>query len=209
MRLTQKYGSGVANLLIKDYLPESANSVGNWTGVTFNHALDMATGNYGQSGFMVDENSLSMSLNFLAVESYTTKITTALSYAHRSAPGTLWVYRTADTFLLTRAMQNYLRSRTDGMADIFHLVRDEVYAPLKLSAGAMTTLRTDNSSIGQSFGGYGLFFTSDDVAKLARLLNNEGGRIGGAQVLHPSLLADSLQKNPAGSGHEHVRPVCL
>lgn len=46
MRLGQKYGSGVADLLIRDSVPESAQAAGDWTAVTFRNTLDMATGNY-------------------------------------------------------------------------------------------------------------------------------------------------------------------
>ena len=37
MRLAQQYGPEVADLLIKDYVPEYAASPGDWERVTFNH----------------------------------------------------------------------------------------------------------------------------------------------------------------------------
>jgi hypothetical protein len=63
-----------------------------------------------------------------------------------------------------------------------------------LSAG-VSTLRTGNHSSGVAFGGYGLFWTQDDIAKLAKLFNNDSGMAGGVQLLEPTLLADSMQKN--------------
>ena len=50
MRLAQKYGPETCSLLIKDYVTEVAGSPGDWSKVTFDHTLDMATGNYRSSG---------------------------------------------------------------------------------------------------------------------------------------------------------------
>ncbi|MEP7358186.1 MAG: hypothetical protein ABI847_13155, partial [Anaerolineales bacterium] len=115
-------------------------------------------------------------------------------------PGRTWVYHTSDTFILTQAMNAYLKSQAGAEADIFNLVRDEVYIPAGLSAGALTSLRTGNSPTGAPMGGYGLLLTLDDTAKIARLLNNDQGRIAGQPVLEPSLLAAALQQNSADRG---------
>ena len=199
MRLGQKYGSGVYNLLIKDYVPEYADSPGKWTDVTFKNTIDIATGNYNLPGFEADEGGPVMS-SFLDAESYTDKINAAFSFQNNSAPGQLWVYHTSDIFILTRALNNYLVQKEGTGADIFNLVRDEVYKPLHLSSRAMSSLRTDNSVTGAPFGGYGLFWTRDDIAKIALLLNNQNGVINGTQVLNPGMLADAKQKNPNDRG---------
>ncbi|MEP7133390.1 MAG: hypothetical protein ABI904_00515 [Chloroflexota bacterium] len=199
MRLGQKYGTGVYNLLIKDYVPEYATAPGTWTTVTFNNTLDMATGNYRLAGYESDEGGSYMSTFFLA-EPYTDKITAAFNFPNKKAPNQLWVYHSSDTFILARAMNNYLQAQAGSTADIFNLVRDEVYAPIKLSAGTMTTIRTDNATTGKPFGGYGLFWTQDDIAKVAMLLNNQNGMAGGSQILQPSMLNDSMQKNTSDRG---------
>jgi CubicO group peptidase (beta-lactamase class C family) len=124
----------------------------------------------------------------------------ALRFPYREGPGRTWVYHTSDTFIAVRAMNNYLVQQEGPTADIFNFVRDEVYIPLHLSAGALTTLRTDNSPGGVPFGGYGLFWTQDDIAKLASLLNNQEGAIAGRQLLEPGLLAASLQRDPSERG---------
>jgi len=56
-----------------------------------------------------------------------------------------------------------------------------------LSTGALTSLRTDNSPSGAPFGGYGLFWTQDDIAKLSLLLNDQNGSIDGTQILESGL----------------------
>ena len=55
MRLSQAFGTNTQNLLVKDYVSETTNAIGNWDQVTFGHTLDMATGNYESNQFMVDE----------------------------------------------------------------------------------------------------------------------------------------------------------
>lgn len=196
MRLGQKYGTGVYNLLIKDYVPEY--SVGNWNSVTFNHTIDMATGNYRLAGYMSDEGGSYMNTFFLA-EPYTDKINAAFNFPNKKAPGTTWVYHSSDTFIVTRAMNNYLQTQEGSGADIFNMVKDEVFAPINLSAG-VSTIRTDNASFGAPFGGYGLFWTQDDIAKVVKFLNNDNGYANGSQILHPGMLQDSMQKNPNDRG---------
>ena len=198
MRLGQKYGTGVYNLLIKNYDSEYTKG-GVWTTVTFNHTIDMATGNYTSASYEVDEAGSAMS-TFFTNETYTSKINQAFSmFGNKKLPGQLWVYHSSDSFILNRAMNNYLVAQGGG-SDIFNMVRDEVYTPINLSAGAKTTERTDNSVTGKPFGGYGLFWTQDDIAKVAKLLNNDNGMAGGIQLLQSSMLADSLQKNSADRG---------
>ncbi len=199
MRLGQVYGTGVYNQLIKDYVPEYSSSVGTWTSVTFNNTIDMATGNYRLAGYESDEGGSYMETFFLA-EPYSTKITAAFNFPNKVAPGTFWNYHSSDTFIVTRAMNNYLQAQAGSGADIFNMVRDEVFTPIKLSAGTMTSLRTDNNSTGAPFGGYGLFWTQDDIAKVAKLLNNDNGMANGVQLLQTDMLADSMQNDAADRG---------
>lgn len=200
MRLAQVYGEGIADLKIGDYLPETKKSVGSWDKVTFRHALNMTTGHYASSGYLADEGSASMAINFFAPESYALKLQGALKDSSKIAPGTLWVYRTSDTFLLIQALQNLLRSRVGASADLFQMLVKEVYAPLGMSQSALSCLRTDNAPEGKPLGGYGLFLNRDDLLKLASLLNNSQGKIGDKQILSPALLASSLQQDPLNRG---------
>jgi len=200
MRLAQKYGSDVHDLLIADYVPESEGSRGDWAEVTFENALDMATGNYISPEFMEDDNGSAMS-TFFGAQPFDARIEAAFTAPHQESPGTRWVYRTSDTFILMTAMQRYLQSREGDQADIFQLVVDEVYKPLGIGPGFFSTMRTaDDNWQGQPEGGYGLFWTPDDVAKVALFLNNDGGKIDGVQILDPEMLAASLQRDPDDRG---------
>jgi CubicO group peptidase (beta-lactamase class C family) len=196
----QKYGPEVANLRIKDYVSEAADSPGDWDHVTFNHTLDMATGNYSSPGFQVDEDGPKMD-DFFNAQPYTKRIKLAFDWPHSSDPGQHWVYRTSDTFILTRAMHNYLISQEGSSSDIFEFVVDEVYRPLGIGPGFFSTMRTaDNGWQGQAEGGYGLWWIPDDIAKISSFLQNMGGQIDGVQILHPDMLAASLQHNPSDRG---------
>ncbi len=199
MRLGQRYGTGVQGQLVNSWVGQPAGTRSNFSAVTFNHAADMTTGNY-TSAVLNDDEAGGLMSSFFTAESTGAKLTAAYNFPPREAPGRTWVYHTSDTFLLTTAMNGYLVNRAGAGSDIFAMVRDEVYAPAKLSAGARTTLRTGNSPAGRPFGGYGLFLGSDDVAKVAKLLNNDNGVAGGSQVLNASMLADSMQRNPADRG---------
>jgi CubicO group peptidase (beta-lactamase class C family) len=79
-------------------------------------------------------------------------------------------------------------------------VVEEVYQPLGMSPGFMSSMRTeDDNWQGQAEGGYGIWWIPDDMAKLTSLLMN-GGRIGDRQVLDPGLLASTLQQDPDERG---------
>ncbi len=198
MRLAQKYGPAVAGELVKDHVAE-ASGLSAWNGVTIDHALDMATGNYASADYEADEAGSTM-LAFFNAESYADKVSTALSFPHRAAPGSVWTYHTSDTFLATRAMDDVLKDHAGAGAEIFAMLRDEVLKPAKVGPDSLTTLRTDNSASGAAFGGYGLFWTRDDIAKVAKLLTVDDGAAGGQQLLHPGLLDASLQRDPADRG---------
>ena len=204
MWLGQKYGSSIYGQLIRDYVPQYLDG-GDWTNVTFSNAADMATGNYISANNQADEGS-PQELAFLIAEPYATKIADAFTpFPHKAAPGTTWVYQTHTSFILTQAMNSYLQQQQGSGADIFNSIRDAVYKPLNMSQGSLSMLRTDNSASGRPFGGYGLFFIQDNIAKIGSFLNNSGGVITtngatrSAQVLDPTRLQESLFRTAKAS----------
>jgi hypothetical protein len=200
MRLAQVYGENVPDLLIKDYVPEAENSIGNWENVSFNDTIDMATGNYESREFMVDDNGQKM-YDFFGSSTYAEHIFNAFNWPNKAQPGTTWVYRTSDTFIVTRAMQNYLQSQTGRDDDIFTYVVNQIYRPLGLGPGAFSSMRTsDNNWQGQAEGGYGLWWIPDDIAKLATFILLQEGKINGEQILHPEILTATLQQDPSDRG---------
>ena len=200
MRLAQKFDPRVGESLILDYVPEAKGSIGDWSSVTFDHALDMATGNFRSSTRMVDEEQWDTDPFWVELD-YEPLIEAAFNWPHSALPGTTWVYRTSDTFILTRALQNYLEFQQVDQADIYDFVVQEVYQPLRMGPGVFTTLRTrDDNWQGQPYGGYGLWWIPDDLAKLSRFLNVDHGQIDGVQILDPDMLDDALQRDPTDRG---------
>jgi hypothetical protein len=196
-RLGEMYGATVYDQLIQSFITPTA---GNWSDTTLNDATDMASGNYDSSGYEVDENGPTMT-TFLDAEPYSTKITDAFAFnQHYAQPDTLWIYHSSDTFLATSAMNLYLQQQKGSGADLFNEVLNDIYAPLNVSQDFRSIVRTDNGPTGHPTGYYGLFYTQDDIAKIANWLNNGGGVINGTQVLEPTRLTDSLFRDPNVTG---------
>jgi CubicO group peptidase (beta-lactamase class C family) len=98
-------------------------------------------------------------------------------------------------------MQNYLQSKEGEDSDIFEFMVEEVYKPLGMGPGVFTSLRTkDNNWQGQVYGGYGLWWIPDDLAKISTFLNNDHGMINGEQILNASFLDDAMQRDPTDRG---------
>jgi len=194
MRLAQRDGLGVKDHRVGELLPETASAVGEWSDVTLEQTLDMATGNFESSAYMADEDGPRMSEFFLA-ESAADKLDAALVWPRQTQQGRRWVYHTSDTYLAVRAMQQI------AGRDLFDFVTDEVYRPAGLGPGAFSTARTsDDGWEGQAFGGYGLWWIADDVAKLASLMQQGGHAADGEQLLHPDLVAAAMQQRPDDRG---------
>lgn len=194
MRLAQLFGQSVMSELIRDYVPEAASASGDWTRVTFRDALDMMTGNYQSSDYQVDENQ-NMG-DFFEAETYKGKLAAAFKFRSQVPPATKHIYHTTDTFIVTAAMQKYLEGQGQEQAkpmDIWQLVVDDILVPLRVQSGAWTSLRTYDTIPNMAYGGYGLFFVQDDVAKITNFIQN-GGAINGQQIVSFEALQGAMQK---------------
>jgi hypothetical protein len=106
-------------------------------------------------------------------------------------PGEVARYSSINTFILSAAMDGFLKSKEGPDADIWEMVLSEVYRPIGIfHAPIMRTIELDKSP-GLPIFGYGLYPNVDDVAKLSILLQN-GGRYRDQQLLHSGRLAEAL-----------------
>lgn len=192
---------GVKDLPVGPFAHASGCLADKWTGVSFRHLLDMATGQYDNPAYMADEDAARMR-DFFVPATHAQRLAFACeAYPHREAPGARWVYHTSDTYLLGTVLQHALR-RLPGRAhdDIFDdVLWAGVFGPIGLGPTARATRRSDDAAR-QPFSGWGLTLLSDDIAKLARFLGEQRGRIDGRQILDPTLFAAALQRDPERRG---------
>lgn len=196
MRLERLY-PGARQALIADYVPQCAAEL--WGDVTFEQALDMATGNFTSDLYDVDE-AAPQTWDFLTVETHAEKIERACStHRRRAEPGTRWVYHTTDTYLLGTAMQAYLRHQSgQADADFYDDLLVPIWRALALSPLADGTRRTRDAEA-QPFTGWGLTLLGDDLARIALFLQ-AGGVIEGEAWLDRGLLAAALQQDSDDRG---------
>lgn len=192
---------GAATTLVACLVPECSDP--GWNGVSIRHLIDMATGRFDRAGPNADEDAAIESPLFLA-EDHATRIRHACSrYPRQAPPGTVFAYHTSDTYLAVTAMSELLRRHAGPGKDLYRdLVVADLWSPLRLSPVARQTRRT-RDDVAQPFGGWGLLFHRDDIARLGQWLVPGGGTIGGQPVLDAGLLAAALQQDgsglPAGS----------
>ncbi len=197
LRLAEKYGDEVFDLNIADYVEVTA-AHGGWESVTFADALNMATGVGDYTPERVDPNVMQGDedqpkfFSFMLASSRQEKIDIAFSYAdYPWGPGEVARYNSINTFILSAAMDAFLKRKEGPDADIWDMVLTEVYRPIGIfHAPIMRTIEPDGSK-GLPIFGYGLYPNVDDVAKLSILLQN-GGRHRGLQILDPERLAEAL-----------------
>jgi len=192
---------GTRDLPVDRFAPATGCRSDKWRGVTFRHLLDMATGQYDAPAYMADEDDVRVR-DFFVPSSHAQRLAFACeAYPRREAPGTRWVYHTADTYLLGTVLQQALR-RLPGRErdDVFDdLLWADVLGPLGLSPTARATRRSDDAAR-QPFFGWGLTLHADDIAKLARFLGEQRGRIDGRETLDAAMLDAALQRDPAHPG---------
>ncbi len=176
---------GAKSLSIGDYVGSCPAS--RWADVSWENTLDMATGNYTDPGFEVDEGSSAMSNGFFLDYTDSGKTSFSCSYPRKVTPGNSWVYHSSDSYLLAKSMDQYL------LQDSYDWLVSNIYQPLGVSPVMNESVRTFDSA-NQSMGGYGLTMHRDDLLKLAELLNNDNGQIGGQQKLNLTMVNQVLQK---------------
>ncbi|MCZ6641344.1 MAG: hypothetical protein O7F71_07185 [Gammaproteobacteria bacterium] len=199
MALAQEYGLDVYQEKIADYLAEAAIAKGDWREVTFGQTGDMATGNFIDPSPAADQLAPGFFNEIDAAE----KLRASFDLPNGARAGEKVVYLTSDTYVLVSAMDAYLRARNAEITDSFEYLVRNVLKPLQIAPDVYVSRRTRENGIynsGRAFGGYGMFWNSDSIVKVARLLTHDEGKIQGRQVLHPQALAATMQQDPDDRG---------
>jgi hypothetical protein len=204
LRLAQKYGPGVFDLKIKDYVPAAAAYSG-WRDVRFENAIDMATG-IGNGSAKREPNDINdgyIDPSYSAwyeARSASDKVAALLNggRVYPWGPGKVVRYRDQDMFVLGVAMNAYLKSKEGPAADIWSMLENEVFAPIGIHyAPTNRTLEPDGSP-GQPLMAYGYYPTIGDMVRIARLYQN-GGSHNGTPILYGPRIAE-LAAGPAPRG---------
>ena len=202
LRLAQKYGDGVFDLKITDYVDLAGNHDG-WSKVTFGDTLNMATGigdiEPQRVSSYVEADSTALAGKIFAARTTNEKIKLIEAIGNYPwGPDEVFRYRTSDTFVLAVAMDRFIKSKEDPDADLWNLITREVLQPIGIARMPVLSTKEPNGARGIPLLGIGMLPTLDEVAKLVKLMRN-GGRHQGEQILSATKLDEAIGKTmPTG-----------
>jgi CubicO group peptidase (beta-lactamase class C family) len=196
LRLAHKYGPEVFDAKIKDYVEVAAQHEG-WTDVTFGDAFDMATG-VGFGTAKRDPNRIDdgyLEGNYAAwyeAPSVAAKLIEVFQAPDLPwSPGEVARYRDQDAFLLSVAMDRFLKSKEGSEADLWSMLVNEVYRPIGIAHAPTNRTIEEGGQPGHPLMAYGFYPTLGDLAKIAQLYH-ERGKHGGVQLLHAGKINELL-----------------
>jgi CubicO group peptidase (beta-lactamase class C family) len=111
-------------------------------------------------------------------------------------PGMVVRYRDQDFYLLGAALEGFLKSVRGPEADLWDMLKAEVFAPIGIRHAPAVRTREAGGRDGLIWLSAGYYPTLDDLAKIALLYQNRGA-FGGAQILHRQLTEDLLAARDA------------
>lgn len=173
MSLVKKFPT-IMSEQVSDWVAECNAS--QWKGVTFGNLLNMTTGNYLSKSHSADEMA-EHSQSFFKAKSHQSKLDYSCNtFPRKSVPGSIFVYHSADTYLLGVVLSNFVANELRVPASKFslfdYLFVNDLWPRIGMSKVANSTRVTSNGRE-QPFFGYGLFFTNGDMAKITRFLYRE------------------------------------
>lgn len=195
LRLAQKYGPEVFSAKVVDYVEIPAAHDG-WRDVTFADLLNMASG----VGFGTDKRDPNdiedgyLEGNYAEwYEAHSVKDKVdalAKTPDFPWGPGEVVRYRDQDMFLLGVAMAEYLK-RKSGNGDLWQMLMDEVYRPIRIHYAATNRTIESDGSKGHPIMAFGYYPSLSDLAKIATLYQNKG-RQGDNQILYEPMIETML-----------------
>lgn len=183
---------GFKKTAIQTLVPECSDK--RWQGVTVEHALDMATGNYQSAEFEVDEHSKAME------QGYFTKSTRAdraeficNGWSHKAKPGSYSVYHTTDSELVGYAAAQFVKLKLGDNKEAFDDILVPIYNAIGLSEYVKGVQR--NSDTLDAWAGYGLSMTLNDVVLFSQYLRDEALT---DNLLDKTMVKEVLSGRPQG-----------
>lgn len=182
----EKQYPGFKSQLIQNLVPECSDN--RWNGVTVEHALDMATGNYTSNRFEIDEGSSAIVNGYFDQTTRTQRADFSCNgWPQKVTSGTYSVYHTTDTELVGYAAAQYANTQLGGNAEAFNDILVPIYNAMGLSHYIRGIQRTSDSA--DAWGGYGLSVTLNDVVRMNQYIRDEGVSGG---LLDPTMVNEVL-----------------
>jgi hypothetical protein len=202
LRLAQTYGDQVFDLKITDYVAVTASHDG-WARVTFADALNMATGigdnwpHREPNQPFADVFTSPNFFRFLRARTAQQRLDAAFAFGkYPWGPGAVLRYNDINTFILTAAMDSFLKRQVGPKARLWDTVAADVFRPIGISHLPTMHTREATGERGMPLLSHGLYPAIDDLAKLTTLLQH-GGRHQDRQLLSAAKLAEALYKTTA------------
>lgn len=196
LRLAQVYGPYVLNLHIGDYVK---GLDAKYLRVRFIDAANMASGFGGVGSLKTHPNDIfdgylegdydGWYLAPTAAEKIRRIVAGYRPYPWE--PGVVMRYRDQDYFLLGAALDAFLKSVRGPDADIWDMLKAEVFAPIGIAHAPAVRTREAADKEGLVWFNAGYYPSLDDLAKIALLYQNLGEHAG-VQILNRDLTADLL-----------------
>lgn len=182
----ERYGEDMFDELIVDYVPDLANHPG-WQGVTFEDTFCMATGTQGSdSGDNIGP--------FLFARTAEDKIAAIGVLPDAApAPGTTFRYASTNTFVLSYALNQYIKMKEGPDADFWSMVKENVLRLLEIPHLPLARTIESSGELGTPVMGWGSYPTVIEAAKIGQLLHNEG-KLGEKQVLNEFRVKEALYR---------------
>ncbi|MHA6643698.1 serine hydrolase domain-containing protein [Mesorhizobium sp. A623] len=194
LRLAEKYGPGVFDEKLVDYITE-AKDVPGWEKTTFGDMLNMASGmGWGpqeEKPYQISDPFGDPYYAWYEAKTVEGKIEATLKATkpYSWGPGKVARYRDDDMFLIGEAMTRYMKSKGESYANIWEMLKEEVYKPIGIHYAPINQTIEADPKNNQPLMAYGYYPTISDLVKITKLYQN-GGKFGDKQILNAEMLAD-------------------
>jgi len=170
LSLVENNYSNVSKLPVAEMVEECNGK--KWQDVSLEDLSDMATGNFINPTFDLDEAGLKQTGFVFDKLTDAEKINLACSvYPRKSKPGTRFVYHTSDTYILGKALNEFLANNTET-EDYYAELLSPFLKNLGMSYAIEDSLRTEDE-IKQPYTGWGMYLLRGDLQKLSTFIHEQ------------------------------------